>query len=453
MRVLIVGMGKSGVSAAKLAVKKGGRVTVSDLKNKTDLLPALEELKNYKFRAELGKHVLKTFVEQDLIVVSPGVDLNCKPLKQAEKTNVPIVSEVEFASQFITKPIIAVTGTNGKTTVATLISEMINQGGKSAFLCGNIGVPLSEFVVRRDRSEYVVLEISSFQLDATYTLKPAIAIYVNIAPDHLDKYETFEKYIESKMRLHPNMTEEDHIITNLRDHKLMSLLSGCKPKMMTFTSDSMGKIPVQFIESFQGTYLEKNMTIQLKSNRWKGHTFMANKVKLRGIHNKENMMAALLAAKLVGITNESIQKVINTFEALPHRMEFVGRRNQVNFINNSKGTNVHSLYHSLESFETPVILIAGGRDKGEDYGILADTIEDHVKNLILVGEAKEKINRAVGDYSETFLVGTFEEAVYLAYQKARSGDVILLSPGCASQDMFNNYEHRGDFFKSIVARF
>jgi UDP-N-acetylmuramoylalanine--D-glutamate ligase len=453
MRALVVGLGRSGVSATKLLCKKGVKVTVTDELNKSDLKDSLEALDGYDFDAELGKHVLKTFCEQDFIVVSPGVRLDVKPLQQAEKSKIPIISEVELASQFITEPIIAVTGTNGKTTTATLIAEMLQQAGKSVFLGGNIGTPLSEYPLRREKAEWVVAEVSSFQLETTSTLRPHIAVFLNLAPDHLDRYRTFDDYVHAKMRLKENMTDEDYIVANLRDQKLMTLLSGSKPKCLSFTSDSLAKTPVHYVEKFQGAYLENPNAMHLKCGRWKEHVFPLQGVLLRGLHNRENMMAAMLAAKLAGASNDAIQKVFQGFKPLPHRMEFVARKNQVAFYNDSKGTNVHSLLRSLESFQEPVILIAGGRDKGEDYTSLGTAIRRHVKNLILVGEAKEKLNRAIGDYSETFLVGTFEEAVYLAYQKSRSGDVILLSPGCASQDMFRSYEERGNYYKRLVSTF
>lgn len=453
MKALVVGLGRSGTAATKLLCKKGIKVTVTDELNKSDLKASLDALEGYEFDAELGKHVLKSFCDADFIVVSPGVRLDIKPLQTAEKAKVPIISEIELACQFISEPIIAITGTNGKTTTSTLVAEIIQAGGKTAFLGGNVGVPLSEYAARREKCDYVVAEVSSFQLDSTYSLKPHIALFLNVAPDHLDRYPSYDAYVASKMRLIQNMTEEDYIITNLRDQKLMPLLSTAKSKLLTFTSDPVAKIPPHYLEKFQGAHLEPATQMHLKVSRWKEHVFSLQNIALRGIHNKENMMAATLAGKLAGITNESIQKVLNTFKPLPHRMEFVAKKNQVSFFNDSKGTNVHSLIRSLESFREPVILIAGGKDKGEDYAPLALPIRRHVKNLILVGEAKEKINRSIGDYSETFLVGTFEEAVYLAYQKSRSGDVILLSPGCASQDMFRNYEERGDYFKKIVARF
>jgi UDP-N-acetylmuramoylalanine--D-glutamate ligase len=453
MKALVVGLGRSGIAATKLLCKKGIKVTVTDELNKSDLKDALESLKGFDFELELGKHVLKTFTDNDFIVVSPGVRLDIKPLQQAEKSKIPIISELELASQFISEPIIAVTGTNGKTTTSTMIAEMIQAGGKTVFLGGNIGVPLSEYVLRREKCDWVVAEVSSFQLDTTFSFKPHIAVFLNIAPDHLDRYSAFDDYVKSKMKLKNNMTEDDHLVLNLRDHKLVSTLSNGKPKCLFFTSDSVEKIPAHLVERFHGAYLQPPATIQLKASRWKDHSFPVAATLLRGVHNKENMMAALLAAKLAGVSNEAIQKVFLSFKPLPHRMEFVARKNQVTFYNDSKGTNVHSLLRSLESFDEPVILIAGGRDKGEDYATLGPIIRHHVKNLILVGEAKEKINRAIGDFSETFLVGTFEEAVYLAYQKSRSGDVILLSPGCASQDMFKNYEERGNYYKRIVSSF
>ena len=452
MRALVVGLGRSGTSVTKLLCKKGVEVTVTDERNKTDLKDFLDQLEGYDYQSELGKHVLKTFTEQDFIVVSPGVPLDIKPLQQAAKSNIPIVSEIEVAAQFITEPIIAITGTNGKTTTSHLVAEMIRAGGKTAFLGGNVGTPLSEYVLQKEKCDYVVCEVSSFQLESCYDFKPHVAVFMNIAPDHLDRHGTFENYLAAKLRLKNNMTAEDYIITNVRDSKLMSSLSGTSPKMLYFTTDSLSKVAPHYQENFQGGYYE-NASIHLKTDRWKDHSFPLQGTLLRGLHNRENQMAAMLASKLAGISNEAIQKVLIQFKPLPHRMEFVAKKNQVFFYNDSKGTNVASLLRSLESFREPVILIAGGKDKGEDYAPLAEAVRRHVKNLILVGEAKEKMNRSIGDFSETFLVGTFEEAVYVAYQKSRSGDVVLLSPGCASHDMFKNFEERGDHFKKIVMSF
>lgn len=452
MRALVVGLGRSGTSVTKLLSKKGVEVTVTDERNKTDLKDFLDQLEGYDYNSELGKHVLKTFTEQDFIVVSPGVPLDIKPLQQAAKSNIPIVSEIEVAAQFITEPIIAITGTNGKTTTSHLVAEMIRAGGKTAFLGGNVGTPLSEYVLQKEKCDYVVCEVSSFQLESCYDFKPHVAVFMNIAPDHLDRHGTFENYLAAKLRLKNNMTAEDYIITNVRDNKLMSSLSGTSPKMLYFTTDALAKVAPHYQENFQGSYYE-NASINLKTDRWKDHNFPLQGTLLRGLHNRENQMAAMLASKLAGISNEAIQKVLIQFKPLPHRMEFVAKKNQVFFYNDSKGTNVASLLRSLESFREPVILIAGGKDKGEDYAPLAEAVRRHVKNLILVGEAKEKMNRSIGDFSETFLVGTFEEAVYVAYQKSRSGDVVLLSPGCASHDMFKNFEERGDHFKKIVMSF
>lgn len=453
MKALVVGFGRSGVGATKLLCRKGVKVTITDELNKTDLKDSLEALKQFDYVAELGKHVLKSFSDADFIVVSPGVRLDIKPLDHARRLKIPIISELELASQFITEPIIAITGTNGKTTTAYLLSEMLKVGGKSVFLGGNVGTPLSEYAARREKCDWVVAEVSSFQMDSTSSLRPAVAVFLNLAHDHLDRYASFDEYVAAKIKLAANMTEDDHVIINLRDQKIMSLLLSTRPKQFHFTTDSFKNIPPHYAERFQGTFLEPATMMHLKAMRWKDHSFNLQGALLRGLHNKENMMAATLAAKLAGVTNESIQKTLVSFKPLPHRMEFIGKKNQVYFYNDSKGTNVHSMLRSLESFNEPVILIAGGKDKGEDYAQLGQAIKKHVKNLILVGEAKEKMNRSIGDLSETFLVGTFEEAVYLAYQKSRSGDIVLLSPGCASQDMFKNYEERGDHFRRIISSF
>ena len=453
MSALVVGLGRSGVSATKLLVKKGFHVTATDMRTKTELGELFEEIEGLDCRLELGKHILKSFSDPDFIVVSPGISLDIKPLVQAVKSKVPIISEVELASHFITEPMIAITGTNGKTTTACLLGEIFKQAERPVFVGGNTGTPLSEYVLaRHDPNTWLVVEVSSFQLESCQQFRPHVAVFLNIAPDHLDRHPSFEAYVQAKMKLHANMTPDDFIVANLRDPQLMSHLSRVPSKAFYFTTDARKNIPVAFSEKFQGCYFD-SQGIHLETVRWKSGSFSVAPSKLAGLHNRENMMAALLAAKLAGINNEAIQRAFLSFKPLPHRMEYVARKNQVTFYNNSKGTNVHALLRSLEVFPEPVILIAGGKDKGEDYSTLVPVIKRRVKNLILVGETKEKMNRSVGDYSETFLVGTFEEAVYLAYQKSRSGDVVLLSPGCASQDMFRDYEHRGDYFKELISRF
>ncbi len=302
MRALVVGLGRSGVAATRLLCKKGVKVTVTDELNKSDLKDSLEALEDYSFDSELGKHVLKTFCEQDFIVVSPGVNLNIKSLQQAIKSKIPVIGELELASQFVSEPIIAVTGTNGKTTSSTMIAEMIQASGKTVFLGGNIGVPLSEYAARREKCDWVVVEVSSFQLDTSFSFKPHVAVFLNIAPDHLDRYATFDEYIASKLRLKDNMTEEDYVVTNLRDAKLMSSLSGTRPKHLYFTTDSLKQIPAHYEEKFQGSYLEPATTVHLRASRWKDHAFPVQGTMLRGLHNKENMMASMLAAKLAGVS-------------------------------------------------------------------------------------------------------------------------------------------------------
>ena len=272
MRALVVGLGRSGTSVTKLLSKKGVHVTITDERNKTDLKDYLDQLEGCDYDSELGKHVLKTFTEQDFIVVSPGVPLDIKPLQQAAKSGIPIVSEIEVAAQFIQEPIIAVTGTNGKTTTSHLIAEMIRAGGKTAFLGGNVGTPLSEYVLQREKCDFVVCEVSSFQLESCHDFKPHMAVFLNIAPDHLDRHGTFENYLAAKLRLKNKMTEEDYIITNVRDSKLMSALSGVGAKMMYFTTDALSKVPVHYQEKFQGGYYE-NAALQLVSQRWKEHSF------------------------------------------------------------------------------------------------------------------------------------------------------------------------------------
>jgi UDP-N-acetylmuramoylalanine--D-glutamate ligase len=451
-KVLVVGFGISGVAVARYMSKQGAKVTVTDLKQKNELIESITLCADLKLEYELGKHNNKTFHSVDLIVVSPGIPLNIKPLEEAREKNIPITSEIELAVTAIKEPIVAITGTNGKTTTTTLIGEFFKADGKATFVGGNIGKPLLDYVTDGEKADVIVAELSSFQLELADKLVPAVAVFTNLEEDHLDRYGDMQTYTNAKKSLLKSCDRNSFVVLNYDSSNVAKFKDENHGKLIWFTKLNPMGVGGTFAEEFCGTYMESKTKSLISKVNGKEETYDISQYRLFGEHNKENLMAAICAARAMGVAPGAIQSVINTFKGVSHRLEFVRKKDGVFFFNDSKGTNVMSVQRSLASFSqiNPVILIAGGKDKGADFTGLSELVRKKCKILILVGEAKEKINRAIGDFAETYLVGTFEEAVLLAYQKSRSGDIILLSPGCASYDMFRNYEERGDYFKKLV---
>ncbi len=451
-KVLVVGFGLSGVAVARYMSKQGAKVMVTDLKQKSELTESVSACADLKVEYELGRHNQKSFLTADLIVVSPGVPLNIKPLEEAAVAKVPITNEIELAASALKEPLIAITGTNGKTTTTILVGEMFQADKKPAYVGGNIGKPLLNYVNSGEKVDVVISELSSFQLDLTQKLVPAVAVFTNIEEDHLDRYGSFQNYIESKKRLLKNCDKNSFVILNYDNSNVAAFAAETPGKVLWFTKQNPMTIGGRFAEEFMGAYYIPETKKIIAKITGKDESYDVSQLKIFGDHNKENLMAAICTARVMGVSPQAIQTVINTFKGVPHRLEFVRKKDGVYFFNDSKGTNVMSLQRSLAAFNSKnqIILVAGGKDKGMDFTPLADLVRKKCKIIILVGEAKEKLNRALGDCAETFLVGTFEEAILLAYQKSRNGDIILLSPGCASYDMFRNYEERGDYFKKLV---
>ncbi len=452
-KVLVVGFGVSGVAVAKYMVRQGAKVTIVDAKQKAELNDSVSACEGLKVEYEFGKHNPKTFLTSELIVVSPGVPLNIKPLEEARTNNIPIMSEIELAISGIKEPIVAVTGTNGKTTTTALIGEMFKADGRSVYVGGNIGKPLTDYLNENQKASVVIAELSSFQLELTDKLVPAAAIFTNLEEDHLDRYGTFQAYIDAKKRLLKVCDKNSFVVLNYDCPNISKFAEENVGKLLWFTKKNPMSVDGAFAEDFIGVYWDSKNKRIISKVTGKEEIYDLSQFKLFGEHNRENLMAAISAARSMGVDPKAIQTVINTFKGVAHRLEFIRKKDGVFFFNDSKGTNVMSVKKSLSAFSTnPIILIAGGKDKGMDYTPLVDLVKKKCKILILLGEAKEKINRAVGDFAETYLVGTFEEAVLLAYQKSRSGDIILLSPGCASYDMFKNYEERGEYFRKLVSQ-
>jgi UDP-N-acetylmuramoylalanine--D-glutamate ligase len=438
-RVLVVGMARTGVAAAKFLKSKGSLVTTTEVKPEEEMTEAVQELKGMAISTEWGGHRAETFLKQDMIVVSPGVDLSIEPIQRALEKKVRVISEIELAYHFIQVPIISVTGTNGKTTTTMLIGQMLKEDGKKVGVGGNVGEPLVLFADGRNRWEVLVVEISSFQLEAIEDFRPRVSVLLNITEDHLDRYPSYTDYIKAKAKIFANQNSGDLAVLNRDDPTVMQFGGGLRGRKLFFSLSE---------ELDEGAFSDgESIFLRLGGKR---EIYSLGKTSLKGIHNVENMMAAVTTARSFGCSKRAIQAVLDRFEGLEHRLEFVREVGGVRFYNDSKGTNVGSVVKSLQSFSEPVILIAGGKDKNGDLSPLAELIQKRVKHLILIGEARVRMNRDLGGLTDTVVAKTMEEAVLLAHQKAKAGEVVLLSPACSSFDMFKDYKERGRVFKEAV---
>lgn len=438
-KILVVGLARTGAAVARFLYECGARVTVSDSKGPESLGSFLSILSALEITYELGGHGEDTFRTADLIVVSPGVPMDIAPLVLARNHGVPVISEIELAYQFIDAPIAAITGTNGKTTTTTLVGEIFRKCGFRTFVGGNIGNPLIDLVISGERTDRVVAEISSFQLEGIVDFRPRVAVLLNITEDHLDRYTSYQEYIDAKLRVFANQTASDFAVLNIDD---------------PLVAASAGNLAARVVPMSRLTELEQGIFYHngVITFAWDGRLeqFPTDSFKLRGVHNVDNCMAALATTLLMGCPASVALKAVADFSGLPHRMEFVATVNGVSYYNDSKGTNVGSVVKSLESFPGNITLIAGGKDKGGDYAPLADLVRERVHHLILLGEAKERIRTALGQLTDTVLVDSLEAAVAEAHRLAVPGDVVLFSPACSSFDMFRNYEVRGERFVEAV---
>jgi UDP-N-acetylmuramoylalanine--D-glutamate ligase len=438
-KIVVVGLARTGAAVARFLCECGARVTVSDGKDREALAPFLSPLSALDITYELGGHGDETFLAADLIVVSPGVPMDVAPLALARNQGVPVISEIELAYEFIDAPIAAITGTNGKTTTTTLVGEIFRKCGFRTFVGGNIGNPLIDLVISGERTDRVVAEISSFQLEGIVNFRPRVAVLLNITEDHLDRYASYQEYIDAKLRVFTNQTASDFAILNVDD----PLVAACA-----------GKLAARVVPMSRLTVLEQGIYYHdgVITFAWDGRleNFPTDSFKLRGVHNIDNCMAALATTLLMGCPAAAALKAVAGFSGLPHRMELVATINGVAYYNDSKGTNVGSVVKSLESFPGNITLIAGGKDKGGEYEPLVDLIRERVSHLILLGEARERIRAALGHLTNTILVDSLEAAVQEAHRQAVPGDVVLFSPACSSFDMFRNYEVRGERFVEAV---
>uniref|UniRef100_A0A7V2ZIT6 UDP-N-acetylmuramoylalanine--D-glutamate ligase n=1 Tax=Ignavibacterium album TaxID=591197 RepID=A0A7V2ZIT6_9BACT len=441
-KISIIGAARSGIGAAKLAKKFGAFPFVSDSANEEKLKSSIDILKNLNVEFEIGSHS-QTVYECDLMVVSPGVPSDAEVIKNAKEKNIKVISELEFASWFCKGIIIGITGTNGKTTTTSLCGYLFNECGVKTYVAGNIGLAFSEIADQVKENEFVALEISSFQLDLIENFKPKVAMILNITPDHLNRYEnSVEKYALSKQHIYRNQDENDYLILNNDSNLLKQYLLEHKSK--TFWFSTIEKV-------LNGCWLE-NDRIVFSENSVEKFSCKTSDIFIRGEHNIQNAMAVIIAAKIFGFDNEKILYALKTFKGVEHRLEFVKEIEGIKFINDSKATNIDSVIVALKSFDEPIFLILGGLDKGNDYSVIEDLVVKKVKKIYAIGSSAEKIFNYFHNKVKTEIRKDLEEVVASALSEARSGDVVLLSPACASFDMFENYEHRGKVFKEIVNR-
>jgi len=415
-KVTVIGLGNSGFNAAMLAADNGAKVWGTDAGDSPALREAKSKLEARGIKVEIGAHTEGFIKGSELVVLSPGVEESSPALKWARVYKIPVIGEMEFGYRFCKGKIIAITGTNGKSTVTTLVGQILKDGGFSTVVCGNIGNSLCGEINRIDKNTWVVLEVSSFQLETIVDFKPNIAVILNITDDHMDRYSKFSEYFDEKLKVFRNQDKNDHLILNYDAENLRPLADSSKSRISFYK-----KSPTDMFDT-----------------------------RLKGVHNTENILASILVSSIVGVKSESILLTIKDFKGLSHRFETVAVIDDVEYIDDSKGTTVDSTARAIDSCKGPVVLIAGGKDKNSDYGAIKFKVKSKVKDLILIGEAKGAIAKALNGSSKVHSAKDMDEAVRLAHSLAKKGDSVLLSPMCSSFDMYKSYKHRGDVFKKAV---
>jgi UDP-N-acetylmuramoylalanine--D-glutamate ligase len=438
-RVLVVGLGKSGVASALFMQAHGARVTVSDTKSGDELRNEIPVLLDHGITVETGGHGDRTFRGQDLIVVSPGVPVDAPPLVQARALGEAVIGEIELASQFLPGPVIAITGSNGKTTTTTLVGEIMVAAGFPTLVGGNIGTPAISLAERAKSETVIVLEISSFQLETVQTFRPKVGVVLNVTPDHLDRHHTFEIYADAKARIFANQQGSDFAVLNADDPTCVAMAARTRAQVFWFSRQKEVQL---------GAWV-RDGNVVFRHGTGQKEILQVSEIPLKGAHNLENVLAAVCASALMGCPPEKIRQAVTAFKAVEHRLEFVATIRGVDYYNDSKATNVDATIKALESFPANIHLILGGKDKGSDYTVLNDLLRQRVKRVYTIGAAAAKIESQVKG-PEVVHAETLENAIRRANAVAQPGDVVLLAPACASFDQFKSYEHRGKVFKEIV---
>jgi len=438
-RALVVGLGKSGVASALFMKAHGARVTVSDTKSGDELRNEIPVLLDHGITVETGGHGERTFRGQDLIVVSPGVPVDAPPLVQARSLGETVIGEIELAAQFLPGPVIAITGSNGKTTTTTLTGEILAAGGIPVLVGGNIGTPAISLADRAKPETAIVLEVSSFQLETIQTFRPKVAVVLNVTPDHLDRHHTFEIYTDAKARVFENQQPSDFAVLNADDPTCVAMSKRTRAQVFWFSRQK---------EVEQGASV-RDGNVVFRDSKGQREILQVSEIPLKGAHNLENVLAAVCAGALMGCAPEKIRQAVHSFKAVEHRLEFVATVGGVDYYNDSKATNVDATIKALESFPANIHLILGGKDKGSDYTVLNDLLRQRVKRVYTIGAAAAKIESQIKNV-EVVHAETLENALRKANAVAEAGDVVLLAPACASFDQFKSYEHRGQVFKEVV---
>ena len=439
-RVLVVGLGKSGVASALFLKAKGAHVTVSDAKSEDQLSESIPVLLDHGIAVETGGHGERTFHGQDLIVVSPGVPVDAPPLVQARALGETVIGEIELAAQFFPGAIIGITGSNGKTTTTTLAGEIIAAGGFPTIVGGNIGTPAISLVEGATPDSVAVLEVSSFQLETIQTFRPKVAVVLNVTPDHLDRHRTFAAYVDAKARIFENQQATDFAVLNTDDPTCAELSGRTRARVFWFSRKS---------EVNQGAYMRDGQ-IFFRDSKAQSEIMPISEIPLKGAHNLENVLAAISVGAVMGCKPEAMRRAVRNFKAVEHRLEYVATIRGVEYYNDSKATNVDATIKALESFPANIHIILGGKDKGSDYSVLKDLLRQRSKRVYTIGAAAEKIESQIEGAAEIVHAETLEGAVKRIASTAQAGDIVLLAPACASFDQFQNYEDRGRVFKQLV---
>jgi UDP-N-acetylmuramoylalanine--D-glutamate ligase len=443
--ILVAGAGRSGIAAARFLLSRGARVILTDTKSgdalATNIAPLLDiAARTGELVLDLGGHRSESFARCDLVIVSPGIPLALPIFDISRKAGIPIIAEVELAYRHLNGKIIGITGSNGKTTTTTLVSRLLTDAGLNGYAAGNIGTPLIGFVADSSPEDIYAVELSSFQLEGIQDFRPHIAAILNLTLDHMDRYASFEEYIAAKQRIFTNQRETDFAVLNADDIGTAAIGSKVCAKPVRFS---------RLTTPAHGAFV-RNGRVIFSDEKGEIDLFGTGAIALKGSHNLENVLAACAMAILSGAAPESLEESIRKFPGVEHRIEFVTERDGVQYYNDSKATNVDATIKSIEAFKGNILLIAGGRDKAGDFNALRSPVRERVKHVVTIGEAAEKLKKALADVTDASEARSMQEAVSICRQLARPGDVVLLAPACASFDMFQDYEHRGRIFKEAV---
>jgi len=437
--VLVIGLARTGIATARFCAEHGATVTASDAHAESELGADVLSLREEGVKLELGGSAESSLLKQDLVIPSPGVPADAPLLQSARAKGITIWSEIELADRFLDGRLIAITGSNGKTTTTSLLHHILRVAGFSTMVAGNIGTPLISRVALSSADTITVAELSSFQLELVETFHPDIAVLLNLTPDHLDRHKTMEAYTAAKARIFEKQTESDFAVLNADDPATVALAPK-RPQVYWFSRKQ---------RVLQGAYL-RGEEIVFRASKQEEVLLRRQEISLPGAHNLGNVLAAVAAARLEGAAVAAIADAVRTFPGVEHRLEFVAEIGGVRYYNDSKATNVDATVKALEAFPGRIVVILGGKDKGSDYSVLQDALRERSVLALLIGSAAEKIEQQIAGSVAVERAATMERAVEIAGQAARSGDVVLLAPACASFDQFENFEHRGRVFKELV---